>query len=134
MDRILGVLEIDQLARAGGTVFAACGGESLGDAVVAEGAFVDGLALGVEVAATVGTGLDAVAATEAVILVNEDDAIGADEGGADGADLDAGGIDAVVAELGNEEALDAGVGRRGEAIDGAVGESTCGLGLPSVTS
>src|SRR5260370_15529564 len=68
VDRILGVLEIDQLARAGGTGFAACGGESLGDAVVAEGAFVDGLALGVEVAATVGTGLDAIAAAEAVIL------------------------------------------------------------------
>src|SRR6516164_462739 len=57
VDRILGVLEIHQLARPGGTVLAARRGESLGDAVVAEGALIDRLALRVEVAAAIRAGL-----------------------------------------------------------------------------
>src|ERR1035441_8206091 len=40
VDGVFGVLEIHQLPRARGAVFAAGGGEALGDAVVAQGALV----------------------------------------------------------------------------------------------
>src|SRR5579862_4694347 len=59
---VFGIFEIDELPGAGGAVFAAGGSEPLGDAVVAEGALVDGVLLGMEVAAAVGARLHAVAA------------------------------------------------------------------------
>src|SRR5262249_21120904 len=78
---ILRIFEIDQLPRAGGAILAAGGSETPGDAVVTERALVDRVLLGMQVAAAVGAGLDAVAASEAVALIHEHDAIGADEGG-----------------------------------------------------
>ena len=133
--RVLGVLEIHQLPRAGGAVLAAGRGQALGDAVVAERALVHGFGFGVQVAAAVGAGLHAVAAAQAVLLVHQHDAIRADEGGAHRADLHAGGIRAVVAELGNEEALEVwSVWTAGKPLMAPSGELTCGLTLPSGTS
>src|ERR1035441_4565921 len=109
---VLGVLEIGQLARAGRAVFAAGGSEALGDAVVAERALIHRFGIGMQVAAAVRAGLHAVTAAEAVVRVHQHHAIGADEGGAHGADLHAGGMFALVAELGDEEALEAGVDRK----------------------
>src|SRR5271166_3982103 len=60
MHRIVGVLEVHQLPGASGTGLATCGGESLGDAVVAERALRGRLRLWIQEAATVRAGLDAV--------------------------------------------------------------------------
>ena len=123
----LGFLKSTNCRAPGGAVLAAGGRKSLGDAVVAEGALIDRLLLGMQVAAAVRAGLHAVAAAEAVTLVDQHDAIGADEGGADGADLDARGIDAVVAELGDEEALDVDAAwAAGSRPCAPLGESTLG--------
>src|SRR5271157_3407116 len=46
---VLGILEIHQLARAGGAIFAAGGGEALGDAVVTERALIDRFGIGMQV-------------------------------------------------------------------------------------
>src|SRR5947209_6528734 len=121
------MLEIDELARASGAILAARGSESLSNAVITEGALIDGILFGVEIAAAVGAGLDAVAAAETVLFVDEHDAIGADEGGAHGADLHAGRIDAVVAELGDEEALEVHGGGEGEPVHAAFGGIDFGL-------
>src|SRR5689334_8502071 len=103
MHRVLGVLEIDQLPRARRAVLAAGSGKSLGDAVVAESALVHRLFLRMQVAAAIRAGLDTIPAPETVRFIHQDDAVRADECGADRADLHARGIHAMVAELGNEE-------------------------------
>src|SRR5262245_11670240 len=54
---ILGVLEVHQLPRLGGAVFAAGGGQAFGDAVVTEGALIHRFGFGIEVTATVRAGL-----------------------------------------------------------------------------
>src|ERR1039457_1250808 len=64
VDRVFGALEIHQQTGAGGAVFAAGRGEALGDAVVAQGALVDGLRLRMQIAATIRAGLHTVAAAQ----------------------------------------------------------------------
>src|ERR1019366_6719146 len=56
---VLGVLEIHQLAGASWAIFAAGGGEALADAVVAEGALIHRILIGMQVAAAVRAGLHA---------------------------------------------------------------------------
>src|ERR1039458_7294537 len=94
VDGVVRIFQVAQLARAGGAALAAGGGEALGDAVIAECALVGDFLLGVKVAAAVGTGLHAVGATEAVGLVDENDSVRRDKGGADRADLGAGRVGA----------------------------------------
>ena len=73
--------------------------------MIAESAFLCGVGFGIDEAAAVGTGLDTVAAAKAIAFVDQHDAIGRYKGGADGADLGAGRIHTVVAQLGYEEIL-----------------------------
>ena len=99
--------------------------------MVAERTFLRCVGFGVDEAAPVGTRLHAVAAAEAITFVDEDDAIGGDEGRANGADLGARGIGAVVAELRDKEVLAAGVLVWREALLAAVGGLNFGaLDLP----
>src|SRR5579864_9306469 len=105
MNRIFGVLEICELARAGPADFAAGRRQSLGDAVITERALFRGVGLRVDEAATVRACLHTVAASEAVTLVDENDAVGRDEGCANGANLCAGRVRAVITQFGNEEVL-----------------------------
>src|ERR1035437_3185422 len=102
---VVRVLEIAQLARARRAGLTAGGREALRDPVVAERALVDRLGPRVDEAAAVRAGKDAVPAAEAVGLVDHDNAVRAHERGADRADLDAGRMGAVVAELRDEEVL-----------------------------
>ncbi len=64
----------------------------------AEGALVGGVGLVVDEAGIVGAGLHAVTAADAPVVVDHDDAVIALEGGAGGADIEAGGLGAVVAQ------------------------------------
>ena len=105
VDRVLRVLEVAEHPRLGGAGLAAGGGEPLRDPVVAEAALVHRLGARVDEAAAVGAGLHAVAAAEAVRLVHEHDPVRALEGRAHRADLHAGRVRAVVAQLGDEEVL-----------------------------
>ena len=102
-----GFLQIAEGARPGRAGLAAGGGQPLGDPVIAEGALVHRVRARVDEAAAVGAGLHAVAAAQAVGLVHQDDAVRALEGRAHRADLDAGRVGAVVAELRDEEVLGA---------------------------
>src|ERR1039457_6610143 len=94
MNRVLGILEVGELAGAGGADLAARSRQALGDAVIAEGAFLCGIGFGIDEAAT-----------EAITFVYEHDSIGRDKGCADGTNLRAGRIRTVVAELGDKEIL-----------------------------
>src|SRR5215469_9867751 len=105
---IVGILEVCELPRAGGATFAARGGQALGDAVIAERAFVGDMLGGMEVTAAVGASLNAIAAADAVVLIHEDNAVGGMERRAHRADLGAWRIDTVVAEFGDEEIVSAG--------------------------
>src|ERR1035437_4495861 len=125
--RVVGILEVHQLARAGGAILAAGSGQTLGNAVVADGALVHGFGFGLQIAAAVGAGLHAVAAAQAVLLVHQHHAVRADEGGAHRADLHAGGIRALVAELGDEEALEAGLLGGRKAVDGSLWGTDSGV-------
>src|ERR1035441_10857787 len=78
MNRVLGILEVGELAGAGGADLAARSRQALGDAVIAEGAFLCGIGFGIDEAATVGTGLNTIAAAEAITFVYEHDSIGRD--------------------------------------------------------
>ena len=78
--------------------------QSFRDAVVAEGALVGGLLLGVQVARAVRAGLDAVAAADAAGIVDQHHTVLGLEGRADGTHLHAGRVGALVAQLRNEEA------------------------------
>ena len=122
VNRIARVLQIRELARAGRTGLAARRLQPLRDAVVAERALVRRVGPRIDVAAAVGTGLHAVAAPEAVVLVDQHDAVVGLEGGADRADLRARRVDAVIAHLRHEErlALAVRVGL-GKPVDAAVG-------------
>ena len=106
-----GILQIDELPRAGRADFAARRRQALRDAVVAERALVGRVRARVDVAAAVRAGLHAVAAAEAARLVHEDDAVRAPEGRADRADLRARRVRAVVAHLRHEEHLHPVAGR-----------------------
>src|SRR5215469_2439894 len=68
--RVLGIFEIHQLAGAGGAVLAARRSQSLGDAVVTQGAFIDCVGFGMQIAAAIGARLHAVTAAQAVGLID----------------------------------------------------------------
>ena len=110
MDRIVGILEVPEPAASGRAHLGTGGGEALGDAVVAEIALVHGVGAGIDEAAPVGAGLDAVAAAHAVGLVHQHRPIRRDEGRAHRTDLGAGRIRALVAHLRHEEVLGAVLG------------------------
>src|SRR5208337_1441044 len=81
------------------------GREPLGDPVIAESAFVRSLCVWVDEAASVRTCLHTIAAAKAVLLVYQHHPVWTDERGAHGTYLRAGGVSAVVAQLGNKEVL-----------------------------
>src|SRR3954465_4199912 len=83
VDGICGILEIGELTSTGRTVLAASGGEPLGYTVIAEGAFFRGFLGGMNEAAPVGTGLNAITAAQTISGINEDDAFWRIECGAD---------------------------------------------------
>ena len=122
LDRVARVLEVAERPRAGGARLAARGGEPLRDPVVAEAALVHGGRARVDEPAPVRASLNAIAAAEAIGLVHEHDAVRALERRAHRADLHAGRMRALVAELGHEEVLRA-VAHPvllGEAVEAAV--------------
>src|ERR1035437_4450234 len=90
VDRIVGILQVSQLASTGRTVFAAGGRESFGDAVIAERTFLGGFLLRIDETASVRTCLHAIAAAEAVFLVHQHDAIRTDKRRPHGTHLSAG--------------------------------------------
>jgi len=73
--------------------------------VIAEGAFLCGVGLGIDEAAPVRAGLDTVPASQAITFVDQHDAVGANKSCTHGANLGAGRIHTVVAQLGDEEIL-----------------------------
>ena len=75
------------------------------NAVIAEIAFFSRMVYGMEEPHAVRAPHDAVAAADAPVPVHEHDAVRRLVGGADRADLHAGRVVALVAELGNEEGL-----------------------------
>ena len=107
MNRIVGILQVGQLPRARGACFTARSGQTLRDPVIAKRAFVGRAFFGMEEAASVRTRLNAIAATQAIFLINEHNSIGSMKSGADGTHLRTGRIDAVVAHLGHEEVFSA---------------------------
>lgn len=108
MNGVVGILEVDELPRAGGTTFAASGGQPLGDAVITKRAFVGDVFGGVEETAAVGASLNAIAASDAVVLIHENYAIRGVEGGSHRADLSARRIHTVVAEFGDKKVFSTG--------------------------
>src|SRR5271165_5327833 len=100
MNRVFGVLQVGKLASGRRAHLAARGRESLGDPVIAESAFVRSLCVWIDEAAPVRACLHAIAAAKAVLLVYEHDAVGTDERCAHRTYLRAGGVSAVVAQLG----------------------------------
>src|SRR6185369_5439941 len=79
--------------------------EILRDAVITPGAFVGNALFLVEIASPVGTGLHAISAADAILVIDQDHTVLGPVGGAGGADLNAGRMGAVVAKLRNEESL-----------------------------
>src|SRR5208283_2871622 len=116
VNRIVGILQVGQLPRACGTCLATCGGQALRDPVITERAFVGSMFFGMEETASVRAGLDAIAAAQAIIVIDEHYPIGCMKSGADGAHLGAWRIDALVAHLGHEEVLATLCLARGETI------------------
>ena len=138
-DRAVGVGEIAEVARAG-RAGADAGGDavdlgkfSVFNAIDAEGAFLHHALGRVHLAGAVGAGPGAEAAADAVVLVDQDDAVlGALEAGAGGADGDARGVGAVQAGLREvDDPGRAGVGDRLEAVD-AVEKGAFGIGAVGV--
>src|SRR5208337_2041283 len=89
VNRIAGIFQVGQLPRARGACLATGGGQALRDPVVTERAFIGGMFLGMEETASIRTGLDAIPAAQAIIVVDEHHTIGRMKGGADGAHLGA---------------------------------------------
>src|SRR5271157_86077 len=87
VNRVVGILQVRQLPRPGRTRLAACGGQAFRDPVIAESAFLGGLGFRIDEAATVGAGLHAIPAAEAVFLVDQNHAIRAYKGCAHRTDL-----------------------------------------------
>src|SRR5690349_6941621 len=121
VDRVVGILEVDKLARLRRAVFAARGRQALGDAVVTERALVGGLGLGMQITAAVGAGLHTVTAAQAVVFIHQHHAVRADERRPHRADLHAGRIGTMVAKLRHEEALHRRFLDRRKSVDAAVG-------------
>src|SRR5512146_764247 len=106
-------VQVPEAARLGGAHLDARREQVLRYPVVAEGALVRRTGVWIEVPRAVGAGLDAVAAPDARLGVDQDDAVLGLERRPHGADLYAGRIGALVAQLRNEEApQDLPVGRR----------------------
>src|SRR5271157_1888408 len=118
--RIAGIFQVGQLPRARGTCLATCGGQALRDPVITERAFIGSMFFGMEETASVRAGLDAIAAAQAIIVIDEHHSIGCMKSGADGAHLGARRIDAVVAHLGHEEVFSTFRIARGETIHSAL--------------
>jgi len=105
MDRVFGVLEVDELSGTGGARLATGSCEALGYPVVTKRALICNFLGGMNVAASIGACLHAISTSKAVLRVDKHHSVRRDEGGAYWADLGAGRIRAVVAHLRNEEVL-----------------------------
>ena len=101
--RIVRIPEICNPARIEGARFNAGRIHAFRDPVVAEVAFVRDLVNRMEETHTVGAGHDAVAASDAPVAVYEDDAVTGLVGRPYRADLHAGCVVTLIAELGHEE-------------------------------
>ena len=101
----LRVLDIPDLPRSEGTGLNTGGLQPLGDPVIAEVAFVCGVIYRMEEPDAVRTAHDTVTAPDAPGPVDHDNAVRRLIGRANRADLNAGGIFALVAELGHKERL-----------------------------
>ena len=98
-----GVFQVTENTGFSGTNFDAGGFESASNAVIAKAAFFGRFGFWIEEAAAVGASLDAEAAADAIIGIDQYGAVGGVKGGADGTSLGAGGVFTKVAQLGNEE-------------------------------
>ena len=121
VNRVLGILQVRKLTRACRADLAAGGGQALGNAVITERALLGGVGSGIDKAAAVRAGLHAIATSEAVTLVDQDDPVRTNEGCADRAHLRTRRIGAVIAELGNKEILAARVLIRRETLFATLG-------------
>ena len=90
MDRIFGILQVDQLSGTGWAHFTARGRQPFCDPVVAQRAFIGGVLSGMKEAATVRTRLDTVTASQAIVVIDQDHTIRRVESCAHGTDLRAG--------------------------------------------
>jgi hypothetical protein len=97
MHGIRRIFQIRKLPCACRAHFAARRRQSLCDAVVTQTAFLGSFGFRIQKAATVGASLNAVAAAEAILLIDQDYPIGADKGRTDRTHLCARRIGAVVA-------------------------------------
>src|SRR5574341_1567445 len=104
-DRALRIVAIAENARADRARLHAGGLQPLGDPVVAPRALLRGPGAHVEIARAVGAGLHAVLAADAVLAVDENDAVPGPVGRARRAHLDAGRMLALVAQLRDEKRL-----------------------------
>ena len=105
-------------ARPTGQMPTQAGFEPLGDPVVAQGAFVGGVGRWVDEAAAVGAGLHAVAAADAVLVVDQHHAVRVREEAPTGQTWVHGVCCAVVAQLGHEE-RPFGRATRGDGVEAA---------------
>src|ERR1035441_6543476 len=104
-DRTLFIIAIAEDARTDWTDFNTGRQQSLGDAVIAPGAFVGNLLFRIEEPCAVRTGLNTVLATDAIGMVNQDRAVFRLECRAGWAHLHASRMSAVIAQLGNKKSL-----------------------------
>ena len=105
MNRIFGILQIGQHARLRWTGLATGRGQALRNTVVTERALIGRIRLRVEKAAAVGASLNAVAAPDAIFLIDQNHSVRRFECRSNRAGLHARRIGAVVAKFRNEEAL-----------------------------
>src|SRR5208337_2366220 len=105
MNRVIGVFQVRKLPRPRRAHLAAGGRESFGDPVIAEGTFLRGFRLWVDEAAPIRARLYAIAAAEAVFLVDQNRTVRTNECRAHGTHLRARRIGALIAHLGNEKVL-----------------------------
>jgi len=127
VDRIPGILQVRQLAGAGGTGFAAGRRQPFGDAVITQGALVGDVFGGMQITASIRARLNAIAATNAILLIYQHDAVRRQVRRTHRARLDAGGVGAVIAEFRNEEALHSGRIPSREAMYATLGRFHLGM-------
>jgi hypothetical protein len=70
MDWIFGIFQVNQLPRAGWTHFTARRRQTFCDSVIAQRAFIGCVLGGMKEAAAVGTRLDAVAASQTIVVID----------------------------------------------------------------
>src|SRR5215475_9522756 len=99
---IVGIFQICQLPCPGRAVLTARRGQPFADAVITQRAFVSCVLCRVKEPATVGASLNAIAATEAVLVIDQHNSIRGVVCGSDRTDLRARRIHAVIAELWHE--------------------------------